>query len=110
LLSCRSGLEPKKFYTTYSQVIIKFPQLGGKIEAPHSVQFFPVKGGEHPHPSLYQPPGGKNKSHRDCLKNPTEPAASFFWPLIPPPLELYNIYKRRKMNFFLSFLIHIRFF
>ena len=42
--------------------------------------------------------------------DPTEPAASFFCPLIPPPLELYNIYNRRKMIFFLSFLIHIRFF
>ncbi len=42
--------------------------------------------------------------------DPTEPAASFFCPLIPPPLELYNIYKRRKMIFFLLFLIHIRFF
>lgn len=49
--------------------------------------------------------GEKNKSHRDCLKNPTEPAASFFCPLIPPPLELYNIYKRRKMNFF-SFIFN----
>ena len=59
---------------------------------------------------LYINHQGKNKSHRDCLKNPTEPAASFFCTLIPPPLELYNIYKRRKMIFFLSFLIHIRFF
>ena len=42
--------------------------------------------------------------------DPTEAAASFFCPLIPPPLELYNIYKKRKMIFFLSFLIHIRFF
>ena len=42
--------------------------------------------------------------------DPTEAAASFFCPLIPPPLELYNISKRRKMIFFLSFLIHIRFF
>ena len=41
--------------------------------------------------------------------DPTEAAASFFCPLIPPPLELYNIYKRRKM-IFRSFLIHIRFF
>jgi len=49
--------------------------------------------------------GKKNKSYRDFLKNPTEPAASFFWPLIPPPLELYNIYKRRKMNFF-SFIFN----
>lgn len=33
----------------------------------------------------------KNKSHRDCLKNPTEAAAYFFCPLIRPPLERYNI-------------------
>lgn len=40
--------------------------------------------------------GKKNKSHRDCLKNPTEPAASFFCPLIPPPLELYKPTKEEK--------------
>lgn len=44
--------------------------------------------------------GEKNKSHRDFLKNPTEPAASFFCPIIPPPLELYNIYKKKKNVFF----------
>ena len=34
----------KKFYSTYSQVVINFPQVGGKIEAPHSVQFLPQVG------------------------------------------------------------------
>ena len=34
----------KKFYATYSQVVIKFPQVGGKIETPHSVQFLPQVG------------------------------------------------------------------
>lgn len=34
----------KKFYTTYSQIVINFPQVGGKIETPHSVQFLPQVG------------------------------------------------------------------
>ena len=34
----------KKFYTTYSQIVISFPQVGGKIETPHSVQFLPQVG------------------------------------------------------------------
>ena len=34
----------KKFYATYSQVVIKFPQVGGKIETPRSVQFLPQVG------------------------------------------------------------------
>lgn len=34
----------KKFYTAYSQIVINFPQVGGKIETPHSVQFLPQVG------------------------------------------------------------------
>lgn len=34
----------KKFYATYSQIVINFPQVGGKIETPHSVQFLPQVG------------------------------------------------------------------
>ena len=34
----------KKFYATYSQVVINFPQVGGKIETPRSVQFLPQVG------------------------------------------------------------------
>lgn len=34
----------KKFYTAYYQIVINFPQVGGKIETPHSVQFLPQVG------------------------------------------------------------------
>lgn len=34
----------KKFYATYSQIVINFHQVGGKIETPHSVQFLPQVG------------------------------------------------------------------
>lgn len=34
----------KKFYATYSQIVINFPQVGRKIETPHSVQFLPQVG------------------------------------------------------------------
>lgn len=34
----------KKFYATYSQIVINFPQVEGKIETPHSVQFLPQVG------------------------------------------------------------------
>ena len=30
---------------------------------PLDIDFFPAKGGEHPHPSLYQPPGEKRINH-----------------------------------------------
>lgn len=36
--------EIKKFYTAYSQIVMNFPQVGGKFETPHSVQFLPQVG------------------------------------------------------------------
>lgn len=42
--SLANSKEIKKFYTTYSQIVINFPQVGGKIETPHSVQFLPQVG------------------------------------------------------------------
>lgn len=46
-----------------------------------------------------------NHTLKSDAENPTEPAASFFCPLIPPPLELYNIYKKKKNEFF-SFIFN----